>query len=245
MTKDNFFGRTLYLDILEKRVLGLKEGYRQNIAITGDELVGKTALIHKFLNKFCDNQVILLYLEVRQESLNSFVRRFIGVLLYNFLSASGIPLREDFGFLVSKSGKYIPRTIEKIESILTAVEKRKKINIFTDLLSLLESVHQETGKFSVIIFDEFHNLENIGFNNLYKEWSKLLITQKSTLYIIVSSLKFRTQRILSGNLSLLFGNFEVINVEPFDTKSAETFLNLNLKGLNLDKGLKNFIVHYQ
>ncbi|MGA2774781.1 MAG: ATP-binding protein [Candidatus Omnitrophota bacterium] len=244
MIKDNFFGRTEYLNILEKRALDLKEGYRQNIAITGDELVGKTAIIHKFLNVFCDNRVILLYLEVRPESLNSFIRRFIGVLLYNFLSVSGIPLREDLEFLLSKSDKYIPKTVEKIRNILVAMEKRKKVNIFTDLLSLTESIHQETGKFSVIIFDEFHNLEHVGFNNLYKEWSKLLIIQKSTLHVIISSLKFKAHSILSRNLSLLFGNFEVINVEPFDTRDAEIFLNLNLKGPNLDKGLENFIVHF-
>lgn len=244
MMNDNFFDRNQYLKIIEKRVLGLKEGYRQNIAITGDELVGKTAIIYKFLNKFWDNRIILIYLEVRPESLNLFVRRFIGVLLYNFLSASASPIKEDLDFLISKSRKYIPKTIEKIGYILNAAEKRKKSNIFTDLLSLCDSIHQETGKFSVVIFDEFHNLENIGFNNLYKEWSKLLITQKSTLHIIVSSFKFKTQLILCNNLSLLFGNFEVINVDPLDIREAEEFLNSNLKELNLDKGLKNFIVNF-
>ena len=244
MKNDNFFGRDQYLKIIEKRVLGLKDGYRQNIAITGDELVGKTAIIYKFLNKFWDNRIILFYLEARPESINSFARRFIGVFLYNFLSASGNPIKEDLDFLVAKSRKYIPKTVEKIENILNAVEKRKKTNIFTDLLSLCDSIHQETGKFSVVIFDEFHNLENIGFNNLYKEWSKLLITQKSTLHIIVSSFKFKTQAILSKNLSLLFGNFEVINVDPFDSRGAEEFLDSNLNELNLDRGLKNFIVNF-
>ncbi|MCX5702285.1 MAG: hypothetical protein NTW64_04855, partial [Candidatus Omnitrophica bacterium] len=85
MIKDKFFDRLNYLEILEKRIRGLRDGYRQNLAIIGDELVGKTSIISKFLNKFCDNRIITLYLEVRPESAQSFARRFIAVLLYNFL----------------------------------------------------------------------------------------------------------------------------------------------------------------
>ena len=98
MIKDNFFDRQSYLEILEKRVSGIKDGYRQNIALIGDELIGKTAIIFKFLNKFYDNRIILIYLEIRPESISSFVKRFIGVLLYNFLINSGIPLKEDIDF---------------------------------------------------------------------------------------------------------------------------------------------------
>mgnify|MGYP001769689107 FL=1 len=48
MIKDKFFDRRNYIQILEKRVSSLKEGYRQNIAIIGDENVGKTSIISKF-----------------------------------------------------------------------------------------------------------------------------------------------------------------------------------------------------
>lgn len=244
MIKDKFFDRKIYLDILEKRTSGLLEGYRQNIAIIGDELVGKTSIIFKFLNKFYDNRIIILYLEIRPESLTSFVRRFMGVFLYNFLANSNIALKEDLDFLINKSKKYIPKTVEKIELILNAVNKRKKNNIFTELLSLCETINQETTKSCVVILDEFHNLENLGIKNLYREWSKLLITQKNTMYIIISSLKFKTKMILSKNLSLLFGNFEVITVEPFDTKTSELYLEYKLEGINLDSALRNFIVHF-
>lgn len=241
--EEKFFDRQPYLDILEKRVSALLEGYRQNIAIIGDELVGKTSIIFKFLNKFYDNRIVVVYLEVRPESLNLFAKRFIGALLYNLLLNSGIPLKEDLDFLVGKSEKYIPRTIEKIRLILGGLEKRRKNNVFSELLSLCEMVKQETGKSCVVIFDEFNNLENIDSKNIYKEWAKLLISQKNTMYIIVSSLKFKTKTILSKNLSLLFGNFEVVTVEPFDIKTSEEYLRCQLSGINLNAGLKNFIVH--
>lgn len=244
MTEDKFFGRKEYLTILEKRIRDLKDGYRQNIAIVGDELVGKTSIICNFLNKFCDNHTIILYLEIRPESLTSFTRRFIGVLLYNFLANSGITLKEDLDFLIKKSTRYIPKTIEKINFILSALDKRKKNNIFTEILSLSELIYQETGKYCAVILDEFHHLEHMGIKDLYREWSRLLILQKTTMYIITSSMKFRAKSILSKNLSLLFGNFQVLSIEPFDVKTSEGYLDNRLQDLHLNQGLKDFLVHF-
>jgi GTPase SAR1 family protein len=244
MKEDKFFDRKVYLEILEKRIMDLKDGYRQNIAFVGDELVGKTSLIFKFLNSFYDNRFIIVYLETRPESLDSFSKRFIGVLLYDFLLPSEISLKEDLDFLLNKASDYIPKTVEKIKLILSELQKNKKENIFTELLSLPEIINKETNKFCVVIFDEFHNLERLGIKNLYKEWSQLLIVQKSVMYIIISSMQFKTKNILSKDLCLLFGNFQVITVEPFDIRTTEEYLEHELKDLNIDVGLKNFTVHF-
>jgi hypothetical protein len=244
MIKDTFIERKIYSDIIEKRIRDLKDGYRQNIAIIGDELVGKTFLLFNFINKFCDNRIVIIYIENRPESLQSFTKRFIGVLLYNFLSNSGIPLKEDLDFLIEKSCVFIPGTVEKIKGILYALEKRKKTNIFTEVLSLCEILNQETGKRCVVIFDEFLNLETLGIKDLYEEWSKILILQKNTMYIIVSSMKFKTKAILAKNLSLLFGNFETLHIEPFDNRTSEYYLDRALGSTQLKTGLKNFIVHF-
>ncbi|HTY45592.1 MAG TPA: hypothetical protein VMD52_06350 [Patescibacteria group bacterium] len=241
--KSTFVGRKDYLGILEKRIRDLKDGYRQNIAIIGDEMVGKTSIIFRFLNKFCDNRIITLYFETRPESTVSFARRFISVLLYNFLSHSAIPLQEDLGFLMRVSSKYIPVTIERINLILEGLDKRKKNNLFGDLLSLCESIYQETSKSCVVIFDEFLNLESLDAKHLYKEWSRLLISQKHTMYIIISSMKYRTKNVLAKDLSLLFGNFEVITIEPFDIPASGEYLEQRLAGVTLEPGLKNFIMH--
>jgi ATPase domain predominantly from Archaea len=244
MIQDKFFDRKNYIEILQKRISSLKEGYRQNIAIIGEENVGKTSIVYKFLDKFYDPRIITVFLEVRSESLEEFAKRFIGALLYNFLLNSGIGLREDLDFLVSKSARYIPNTALKINSILNDLSRRKKVNIITELFSLPELMHQETGKFTVLFLDEFHNLENIGLKNLYREWSKLLILQKNTLYVITSSMMFKTKVILSKQLSLLFGNFEVINVEPFDMYTSGRYLDHRLPGLKMNPGLKDFIINF-
>jgi len=244
MQTEKFFDRQEYLETLKKRVLGLKEGYRQNLAIIGDELVGKTTLIFKFLNKFCDNRIIIVYLEVRPDSLSAFAKKFIGILLYNFLINNNGLLKEDLNYLIERSRSFIPKTVEKIKNILQALEKRKKQNILQDLFSLCDSIYRETGKSCVVILDEFHNLEKLGARDPYNEWSKLIMLQKNTLYIIISSMKFKTRSILSKNLSLLFGNFQLLNLEPFDIKTTEEYLDYKLEGLVLSPGLRNFLVHF-
>lgn len=246
MSNDNFFGRQECLKILEKRVSGLKEGYRQNIAIIGDEQVGKTSLVFKFLSKFYDPRIIPAYLEVRPEPAASFIRRSINTLLYSFLSSNGSAVNEDLNSLTEKSLRYIPKSIEKVKAILQSLEKRgtKKDRLFTELFSLPESIHQESGKSFVIILDEFHNLEHIGIKYLYEQWSKLLLSQKNTMFIIVSSMKFKTKMLLSKELSLLFGNFEVLAIEPFDIKTSGEYLSQKIGPLDSAPGLKDFIVHF-
>ena len=244
MIKDRFFDRKNYIQILEKRVSSLKEGYRQNIAIIGEENVGKTSIVTKFLAHFYDVRIITVYLEVRPESLDDFAKRFIGALLYNFLLNSGLPLKEDLDYLIAKSVKFIPATTQKINFILTELARNKKINIVTELFDLPELIHQETGKFTVLFLDEFHNLESLGVKNLYREWSKLLIVQKNTLYCISSSMMFKARVILSKQLSLLFGNFEVVCIEPFDIHTSGRFLDQCLPSLKSKSGLKDFIINF-
>ncbi|MCM8797172.1 MAG: hypothetical protein NC923_04760, partial [Candidatus Omnitrophica bacterium] len=60
MTKKDIFDREGYIIKLEKRICGLKENYRQNIAIIGDESVGKTTIILKLLERFQDNHILML-----------------------------------------------------------------------------------------------------------------------------------------------------------------------------------------
>ncbi|RJO64334.1 MAG: hypothetical protein C4540_04280 [Candidatus Omnitrophota bacterium] len=244
MLKDNIFDRAEYLNVLQKRTAAFRDGYRQNIALIGDDSIGKTSIISKFLDSVCESRLVFVYLDVRQETLVSFARRFIGVLLYNFLINSNLELKENLDFLVKKASSYIPHTVSKINSLLSDLAKGKKENMFSELLSLCESLYQETQKRTCVILDEFHNLEFIGKKRLYAEWSKLLITQKNTMYIIISSRKHKAQVILSKELSLLFGNFELITIEPFDMDTTGQFIDYLLPGLNLSRGIRNFIVNF-
>jgi hypothetical protein len=243
-TQERFFERTENLELIRKRVLGLKDSYRQNICLIGNELAGKTSLLHAFLGSFQDNLIVPVYLEARPESPLSFARRFIGVLLYNFMSNSGIPLKEDLEFLIGRSSRFIPQTVARMQTLLKAAQRRSIQTLFAELLALTDIFYRETGKSCVVIFDEFLNLESIGFKNLYRDWSRQLILQKNTMYVITSSLPFKAREALSKNLSLLFGNFEVVEVEPFDIRTSDRYLEQQFTVLPLLKPLRDFIVHF-
>ena len=183
MVKEIFLGRSLQRELIEKRIIDLKNGYRQNIAIIGDELVGKTSLIFNFIRNFSDPHILPLYLEVRPEPFKDFKRRFMGVLLYAFLDNSSISLQENLDFLIEKSRNFIPKTADKITDLLRNPVSKKKADNFFELLEVCDLIYQESGKRCVVIWDEFHNLEYMGIKTLYAEWSKALITHKNTMFV--------------------------------------------------------------
>ena len=52
---NRFFGRTESLKVLAKRVDGLKDGFRQNIAVVGPKLIGKSSLVLHFFSTSYDH----------------------------------------------------------------------------------------------------------------------------------------------------------------------------------------------
>jgi len=245
MFNSDFFDRQLYLEIFEKRVKSLKDGYRQNIALIGNKDIGKTSIVLHFLNQFTDPLILPIYVELGPElSCNQFIHKFIGALLYNFLENSNLARNEDIDFLISKAEKFIPKTTNAIKAVLGSFKRRNKESIFIQLLSICDIVYSETGKFCIVIFDEFHHLGNLGIKHIYKQFSKMLMIQKKVLYIIISSAKFKAKKILSSNLALLFGNFENLTLEEFDLETTEKFLTSRLAYMRIEKSLVDFLINF-
>jgi len=72
----------------------------------------------------------------------------------------------------------------------------------------------------------------------------MILSQKNTMYIIASSMKFKARALLSKELSLLFGNFEVVTIEPFDISTSEQYLSHRMQGASLNPAYRDFIVHF-
>ena len=81
----NFFGRRQVLDLLSKRIRGLKDGYRQNLAVLGRRHVGKTSLIRRFVSDFEDKDVVVLYLDLESHDFGYFAQQFSKGILYHYL----------------------------------------------------------------------------------------------------------------------------------------------------------------
>ena len=131
-----FYGRQDLLELLNKRSDALSKGYRQNMAIIGAELIGKTSLLKHWLSQYCDTRIVTVYIEIRHEEANSFGERFVGNLFFSFLKNSHNGLKDDIVFLLERCAKYIPKTTAFARKILSERYARRTDVVFAKLLEL-------------------------------------------------------------------------------------------------------------
>ncbi len=242
--ENNFFGRKTILDLLTRRVIDLKEGYRQNLAFLGDRFIGKSFLLQKFSSSLEDSDIIEIYVDLDHKDFYYFFHKMAGCLLYGFCKSKKLPLDQDLNLLLENAKKYIPQTVEEIKRIRTNLLKGKVTESYRDLISLPQVFTVESGKFCMIILDEFHNLENFGIPEVFRDLGKSIMTQRRCIYIVTSSLNGLARTILSEKLSLLFGHFEILNITPFDVKTSREFIEHNLKEIRMQDPLKNFLIDF-
>ena len=88
------------MEVLKKRVMGLKEGYRQNVALLGNRYIGKTALLHRLMSQMEEQDVFFIYLDLENRDFDYFAIQFTKSLLYNYLKKENLsPLQEDLKLL--------------------------------------------------------------------------------------------------------------------------------------------------
>lgn len=240
----NFFGRKSILDLLKRRVIDLKEGYRQNIAFLGDRFIGKSSLLCKFIADLDDEAIVAIYLDLEHKNFQFFFSKFVGSILYRFSKMHQLVCHEDINLLMESTKKYIPQTVEAIKKIQANMAKGKMAESYRDLIALPELFTLESGKFCVIILDEFHHLEDFTVPNVFQDLGRKIMTQKRCLYIVASSLGGVARHIISERLSLLFGNFEMIQVTPFDVKTSQEFIAQNLRDIKISENLRNFLIDF-
>ena len=244
MFQDIFYGRKPVVELLKKRYLGLKEGYRQNIALVGPRHIGKSVVLHKFLSDMDDKDVIHVYVDLEHKDANYFFAKFIGSILHNYSKVTGLPLHEDIALLLESTKSTIPETAKAIVKIQSDLLHHRLTDAYKGILALPEIFTAETGKFCVLVLDEFQNLEDYSLPNLYQDLSKKIMTQKKCLYILTSSYPEKARIILNEKLSLLFGNFEIITLECFDHKTSQEFIGIFLGEIKIGESLQNFLIDF-
>ncbi|MCM8760645.1 MAG: ATP-binding protein [Candidatus Omnitrophica bacterium] len=241
---EKFFGRDDVLEILRKRALALKDGYRQNVALTGQSLAGKSSIILHFLRSIQDEGFIPIYVEVVKEPFSSFARKFIATLLYNALLARGQNPPTDLADLMEKSKDILPRTACAASQIYSLIENEEYDQAYSSLLELTSVMKAEINIPCIVILDEFDNLEHLGIKNPFSGFGKVIMVQKDTMYIISSSRNLAIKKIISEKLSLLFGNFEVVKVSNFGIKASCEFLDTRLGGFEIEDFTRKFLLAF-
>lgn len=211
------FGREDILGRLSQRVEALKKGYRQNVGLVGPRFTGKTFLLHHFLQKIRpDTEIIPLYVLLAETDFDDFLSRWLGALLQGFLSWKGVALPDEFQLLVKTSRQYIPKTLERMREVKKLAFQKKTALAFRQLLNLTATLSEETGKKILLIIDEFQHLDSLDLTDPFGFFGKEMMIQKDTLYLATSSEPHKSREIFNDRLSLLFGNFEVIEMGPLN-----------------------------
>ena len=241
---EKFFGREEILELLNKRAMALKEGYRQNVALTGQSLVGKSSIILHFLYTIREEGFIPIYVEVVKEPFNSFANKFIATLLYNSISRMGEEVDIDMGKLLENAQRLLPKTSLAIKQINLQIDRGDLDEAYSNLLGLTSVLKDEIGMPCIVILDEFDNLEYLGVKNPFLSFGKVIMVQKDTMYVVSSSRNSAIKKIISEKLSLLFGNFEILKISNFGLKASSDFIDIKLSGFEIENSMKAFLIAF-
>jgi len=244
MYLEKFYGRKSILELLRRRVFDLKDGYRQNIAFLGERHTGKSLILQKFLSDLDDNAIISVYLDLENRDFQYMFYKMVGSILYHYCKARKLPPHDNITLLIQTTRKELPLTVKEVRKIEQLMSAGKRQDAYKGLISLPQTFAQETGMFCVLIFDEFQRLEDLGMKDTFQELGKTIMTQRRCLYIVTSSLPSVASKILSERLSLLFGDFEIIQIDPFDHKTSQEFIRFHLHEIKINDLLESFLIDF-
>lgn len=188
--------------IIDKRIAGFFEGYRQNLAVVGkdrSEIIGM--LEHCFAARK-DHSTVYICLNASYPEAGDFLRSSALAALSGYFHKT-----DNLDSLLNLAEHIIPRTAQQIKNALGL----KQIT-FMNVLEIINGFLQESGKNCILVIDDFTSLREI-FPDCHKDFSQFIILQKKCMVILTSSRIRETEKILGAELNLLFGNFELIYLD--------------------------------
>lgn len=240
--ESRFFGRSDLLALIGKRLQGLTDGYRQNMALLGPPLVGKTSLICQVLAQTPAHAVLALYVDVRREPFAEFAQRFLAAGVAGALGAAPAqPGADTLELLLRDAGARFPQTTQEAQRLRGWVEQGRHTEAFGGLFDWLQTLTRETGRPVLVALDEFHRLADAAVRHPLAELGKRIMVEKRVMYLMVSSQPALARKMLQEQLRLLFGHFELLDVAPFDPDASRQFLRAQLADIELPETLATFL----
>ncbi len=235
---------------LRQRLQAFSEGFRHNLALIGPPGSGKTYQLDSLLQDAPPN-LLIVSCRLYRESCQSFLQRLLSTILLAGLpqallarevgEGAGRSHQPPLDALLSLAERELPRTAAAARQAEGLLLKRAHSEAFTRTLDAIPTLGEERGKPCVVILDEFLYLEDLGLVHAFRELGKRVMTWPSALFILTSSSPYRARTILRERLQLLFGHFELMELDAVDHQAALLWIHRDLKGLRGVDALAPFL----
>ncbi|HXV27374.1 MAG TPA: hypothetical protein VD913_00265, partial [bacterium] len=241
----SFFKRSQIRERVEKWIEALQQGYRQNIGLIGPEGFGKSCLLASIYKELSSRPSLLpIYVNADVLDYDHFVDRWLHSLLEGLFLIQNTSCPGNFQSALAQAENAIPRTVEKIRHLKKMLRRgEKNAASVRELFSLSGLLAEETGRKTVVMIDEFQGLEHVPAPDPFALFGKEIMVEKGTLYLVTSSSLKKAREIFHDKLSLLFGNFEVIEMLPLGFEEVALFLKRRLPNRLFTDIQKKFIIH--
>lgn len=236
------FRRDKELSILNKKLENFKNGYRQNIAILGKRHSGKSSLIQHFLSNTDVHDTVPIYVDLANMDFKGFADQFIGMMLYNnknYASDPDVNLEQ----LIAEASGSLPNTHKKIKSIYQHIKNQKEKIAYNELMDLPITFSTETNKFCVIALDNFTRLLEYNLKTPFSVLGEKIMLQKMSMYILADRQTLFSRKVLSEELTLLFGKLYNINLKPLSVQESLEYIDMNCGAPKLFLQFKQFLAH--
>ncbi len=242
----DFFAREDIISELVKSAQNIKQGYRQNIAIVGSSLIGKSSLLLHFLSSLnTDKQLLPVYIDLQCLNVKEFAFKFINSAFYNALKKyADIGQSTSIVELLESAHTIFPKSCELAQRVLTLIDEGSLDDAFSEVWDIPAFLAAESGYFVVVVVDEFDRMSSFIVNKPYQTLGRKVMIQQKTLFVFSSSAAITAKKILSEKLSLLFGGFKVVDICPFSPEQSKDFINVRSKSIKIPKMLIDFIVSF-
>lgn len=229
---------------LEKRVNDIENGYRQNVGIIGPSGVGKTKLLREFFQSISRNpKLVPVYVQAETIDGRQLMEQWMGAVLSAVLLDQTLNIPRTLNGLLRESGSIIPQTVSAVKRVQKLLRQDKNSSAVRELFMLNGILARETHKKVILMIDEFQSLEKLPVPDPFFLLGKQMMLDKEVLYLVTSSAIDRAHEIFREKLSLLFGNFEVLELAPFGFMEMEQYLASRMPAHRWPMELKKFLFH--
>jgi len=162
-------------------------------------------------------------------------------MLIGYYQSAGKAVPQEVEEMIKGVRRDLPNTTKNMGRILQLLKKNKYNEAFYEIFSLCSTLATEAGKKIVVVIDEFSLFDQFDLNDPFSIFGKQIMIQKNTMFIVAcSSIKYGYE-IFNEKLTLLFGNFEVIEVKPFDFTTTRNMILSKMAPVSVPGPLMRFL----